>query len=56
MRVGYAMLETNTSKVITMTVYAKIDRNPYSVPIRVKRDTKDELLKDFPDAYDIKET
>lgn len=42
--------------MIIMTAYGLIDRKPYDVAIVVKRETKEELVKDFPDAYDIKES
>ena len=31
-------------------IYAEIIRKPYSVPISIKRETKEEILKEFPDA------
>jgi len=31
-------------------IYAEIWRKPYDVPLIIKRDTKEELLKEFPDA------
>jgi hypothetical protein len=36
-------------------VYAEIVRKPYTYPLVVKRRTKEELLKDFPDAKIINE-
>lgn len=33
-----------------MAIYAQIVRKPYKFPVTVKRDTKEEMLRDFPDA------
>ena len=36
-------------------VYGTIERKPYTYPITVKRKTKEELIKDFPDVKIIGE-
>ena len=38
-----------------MSVYGTIIRKPYTTPITVKRATREELLKDFPDVKIIED-